>query len=374
MNRQEQFEFYACIGKEYRAAFENNGIPLISKEHIREHKAGKRFLYSISNKAYNNIHLSLIENLFSKIPLNNAATAFRPNRSYLNFLEPHLNGYYFLRLDIKNFFHSISLELLTESFSDTFKEKFVDKKEKQQTISGLIDLITYKIPEDSINTVFRGRQIVPMGFKTSPVISNIIFRKIDILIQKYCASKNVTYSRYADDLLFSATKQSKFVHSDSFEREIEFLLSINKFKLNQKKTLKACHTISLNGYVIENPSIPGVAGHIRISNKKTKIIDKLNQRLTKEKSAKSINMNAEKIMQQIFNFKATKHEFREPTPGFIQQYCRDQLFNKATGYRAYLISLLQFQNQYQCIDTKAINKYSQQITNLNKHISKMVTS
>ena len=62
--------------------------------------------------------------------------------------------------------------------------------------------VSHTVSDEFEDFDLRGNNILPIGFPSSPVISNIIFRKIDILIQKYCENKKIIYTRYADDMLF----------------------------------------------------------------------------------------------------------------------------------------------------------------------------
>lgn len=41
------------------------------------------------------------------------------------------------------------------------------------------------------------------GFPASPTISNIYLKELDLVLQEFCESHNISYSRYADDLAFS---------------------------------------------------------------------------------------------------------------------------------------------------------------------------
>jgi hypothetical protein len=217
-----------------------------------------------------------------------------------------------------------------------------------------------------------------MGFKTSPVISNIVFRKLDIIISKFCADHNVTYTRYADDMLFSNKTnldisenlvakafgmkpdiQKHLIHSDRFINEISFLVGINKFKLNTKKTLKSTHTISLNGYTIEGANFSDRDGSIRISNKKTYILEKLIDKLHK-------NEDKVVIMKKLFSFQVSSRYFKY-TPVSkedVERYCGDQITNKLIGYRSYLISILKYNAKYNCIKKQYILKYERFVSDI----------
>ena len=49
--------------------------------------------------------------------------------------------------------------------------------------------LTHRVSKNSSNKELINKDLLPIGFSSSPVISNILFRKIDILIQKYCENK-----------------------------------------------------------------------------------------------------------------------------------------------------------------------------------------
>ena len=346
---------------------ENGCVATLLSDQVAEFKIGNKYIYKLTNNPYLlSAHDNLCEYLLNDIPVNNSATAYRKGISYLNLFEPHRAGYYFMRIDISSFFHSIRDSLLREGFSNCFHDEYIDDNENESLLDGFIRLVTYVVPEISSNERFRNKSILPIGFKTSPVISNIIFRKLDILIQKFCVSKNITYTRYADDMLFSSDKSSKYIHSDSFFNEIKYMLSIDGFKINKRKTIKKNHTISLNGYTLSNDALNENIAFIRISNKKTKIIEKLLHCLDKKES----NLG---ILSKLFGFRVSPKYFKyfPPKQEYIDKYCYNQVLNKITGYRSFLISIIKFQENYNCVTKSSIDKYKQLIERLNMYIIKM---
>ena len=350
MNKVDEKAFLRKISKENRDVYQLWGVPVISSNSVAEFKIGKKYIYRLKNdQNLIGTHQALLRSFLNEIPLNNSAIAFRKNLSYLDFLEPHRNSFYFLRLDITSFFHSISEELISKSFTSYFVDEYFDALKTQKLVESFVNLVTYQVPLTSGNNKFKGKSILPMGFKTSPVISNIIFRKLDILIQKYCSAHKITYTRYADDMLFSSNKLTKYVHSERFHAEIKYLLGLDDFKLNDKKTIRSSHTISLNGYIVESCNEEGKLGNVRISNKKTKIIEKLLNEV-------KLNKTSQEIMTKLFDFSvSSKHfNFMPPKPEFVEKYCKDQLLNKMIGYRSYLISIFRFEQKYKCVDDKAL--------------------
>ncbi|MBB6115477.1 hypothetical protein F4826_002401 [Rahnella inusitata] len=342
--------------------FENDIFPPIPSKYVFEKKLKKRYVYSLKkDSAIFNAQQNIIDLFLRKIDVNNCAVGFRKDKSYLNFLEPHSGNYYFLRLDIRNFFHSIDEKLLKDCFSPYFKDEFIDAENKQKLISSFLNLVTFHVGKSYGNIDFVGKKIVPVGFPSSPFISNIYFRNIDVILQKLCALHDITYTRYADDLLFSSSRDNKFVHSDSFEKEVKVILSSRKLKVNEKKIVKAKHRISLNGYVIQSTALVNnkndnnVSG-IFISNKKTSILKKV----LHEFESKPVNYT--KIMERIFKEKIRQEDFFYPiTLDFKKKYYKTQARNKICGFRAYLISFIKFNAIYGCIPECRIQAYKKLI-------------
>lgn len=372
MKKLTKKDFLKIIDLEKNNILENNIIPPISSSKIIEFRVGKSFVYKIAdNKVLINIQESLNKSFLYDISLNNCVTSFRKNYSYLDFFEPHRKNYYFIRLDIKNFFYSITRELIKEEFYEYFqKDVYIDDEMTQTLLDAFLNLVTYTIPNNSLNEAFKNKDILPIGFLSSPMISNIIFRKLDLQIQHFCSIRNIAYTRYADDMLFSSQRNFDYIHSENFLNEMRILLSQMNFKLNTEKTLKAKHTLSLNGYTIQHSSYQDdfikiikeedsiLIHEFRISNKKIGLIKKLIHLIKKKKSTPQI------ILKKLF-----KYELSATIPAHkINQYYSMQLLNKITGYRSYLISILLFNKRYQCTQDETINKYKKIIEDLNSLI------
>jgi len=339
-------------------------------DEIKEFRLGKNFIYELIDirpyKVPNKLDLYReLNKELNKIELNNSSTAFRKDFSYLDLFEPHRKNYNFLRLDIRSFFHSIQESDIREVFEKYIpRYQYIAEEGEISFLDTFISIVTYEVPEQSINKKFRGKRILPMGFLTSPVISNIIFRQLDIQIQKLCSVNKVTYTRYADDMLFSSSENLNYLHTDSFIQEVQTILFQMKFKLNNKKTLKAKHTLALNGYILQYSEVTDnehkIINELRLSNKKTKIINKMIYMINDR------DYSAKFILKKLFKYQIKLDVDYEE---IIEKYNREQLLNKILGYRSYLLSLIQFDKKYHCMQSKTITKYSDLINEL-EEISK----
>ena len=352
---------------------EGSGLMSLPSSHVIETRVGNKYIYKLvgqERELINKIHENLNETLFGRIPINQVATAYTKNKSYLDFLEPHRNNFYFLRVDLKNFFHFINREIIKDSLKDHISSQPIISGCRQSNLDFIVNILTIKLPETSKNTDFIGKSILPIGFKSSPVVSNIIFRKLDILIERFCFEHNIIYTRYADDMLFSSSdlrddkyqeksvfdnlfqqkEKINFLHSDRFLDQISFIVNIDGFKINNKKTVRSKKHLGLNGYLISGSNYPYVDGKIRISNKKTKKISKLIHECNTDKSDIE-------IFKVAFDIDPFKIKFRRrPKVEFLINYCYAQINNKLVGYRSYLISLLKYDIKYSCLEDNFILK------------------
>ena len=369
----------------FKTILEKSKVLPIESHDVQEFQQGKNFFYQLKKKSYIRLHAEL-NKILEKIELNNSSVAFRKNTSYLNLFEPHRKNYYFLRLDIRSFFHSIQIKDIKKIFQPYMEGDIWFMKynnyydyDGELVVDGFINLVTYQVPKNSKNIKFQGKKILPMGFKTSPIISNIIFRQLDIQIQKLCESHEIVYTRYADDMLFSSSKKSAFIHSETFTKEIRIIIGQMNFKLNEHKTLKAKHTLSLNGYTIQyenNFKIMNnqtktrefygvvkdlnsqkietrIINEFRLSNKKINIIKKIIYMINIEKKSSDL------IMKKLYNINYKKEKNSEK-----KNY--EQLLYKILGYRSYLLSIVQFDKKYHCTQKETIEKYIKIINDLEK--------
>jgi len=115
-------------------------------------------------------------------PFHDSVYGFVKNRSIAQNASQHLAQPAVLRIDLQGFFGSITSSRVLEAFDHLG----FDSDAAQLAV----DLTTYE-------------GVLPTGFSTSPILSNLAFASTDELLQDYATERVLTYSRYADDLVFS---------------------------------------------------------------------------------------------------------------------------------------------------------------------------
>lgn len=205
----------------------------------------ERVVYAINKNSVIYLCQNNLKNkFFTNVFFSSCAYGFIKERSYFDYLNYHTiigEETYFLRLDIKDFFNSISVEDFKECI-EYYIDKNCSKNDKDKIIDLLIQITTHD-------------EKFVQGAVTSPDISNLVFRSLDIRISNYCNKLGVKYSRYADDMLFSSS--DKYIHSKRFIAMIKSIIAVKGFELNYEKILKQTGKLVINGYVITetiNPS------------------------------------------------------------------------------------------------------------------------
>lgn len=258
-------------------------------------KNGFRDIYAIdkNHKIYQ-LQKNLNNRFFKNILFPDCVFGFCKCKSYFDFLVPHIlnsKKRYYLRLDISDFFGSIDIFDIEESL-DYYIDNSISDDESEEICQNIIEIISLD------------NKIV-QGAITSPVVSNLVFRSLDIRIEKYCARLGVKYTRYADDMLFSA--ETSYVHNYKFTNAIKAIIYDKGFELNLSKTLKYSNEISLSGYV--------VGTDIRLSRKKYKAINKI-----------------------IYEMSTASFK------GFTNRQKKYYIKNQLAGYRSFLIQTIRYVN------------------------------
>jgi hypothetical protein len=147
--------------------------------------------------------------------------SIRPRGVITNALV-HTNKKLVISIDLKDFFPTITFPRVM----GMLKKTPYNYSNKQAAV---IAELTCLPKEIDIN---RG---LPQGAPTSPILSNLVCKKLDYQLGKMASKYNLLYSRYADDLTFSTNDLKRFQPQfviDEVTRHVER----NGFTVNEDKT------------------------------------------------------------------------------------------------------------------------------------------
>ena len=152
----------------------------------------------------------ILENILENIKISAFAKAYKKKTKLKENVRFHTNQKLVVNFDIIDFFPSIQLEQIEKIFINF-------------GYSPLLSNLFAKL-------CTRNKEL-PQGAPTSPYLSNIFFKPIDDLIGDFCISRQIKYTRFADDLSFSGN-----FDVDELKSFIETTLNRFKLYLNTKKT------------------------------------------------------------------------------------------------------------------------------------------
>lgn len=202
------------------------------------------------------IHYSLFSFFYKFCIEDDVVFSYRPGFStpLLKHAELHSLSKILVHLDIKDFFPSINFNLLDNALRSYGEEL------SKTDLDLLHKICFFKYPN--------GKTGLVIGAPLSPVISNIIMGLFDKEMREFCNSKDIIYSRYADDLFFSTKMKSVnkdifFVSMFNKTRELLNKNYDNTFELNTQKSkvYGENQTKYITGLVIDR------YGTIRVSKK-----------------------------------------------------------------------------------------------------------
>lgn len=151
----------------------------------------------------------------------NSRPQIRPTGVITNALA-HTNKKVVISIDIKDFFPNITFPRVL----GLLKSKPYDLSNRQAAILASLICLPKGIDEN------RG---LPQGAPTSPIISNLLCKKLDNQLGAFSKKNGITYTRYADDLTFS-TNNLKHISTSKIVEHVTNCVERNGFKINTLKT------------------------------------------------------------------------------------------------------------------------------------------
>lgn len=174
-------------------------------------KNGQMRKILIPDNNLKNIQRLILKNHLMHIPVSDYATAYQKGTSLVQNAGAHLNKRIVLKMDISDFFGSITEDAV---YLAAFNKKYF----KPAAGKLLASLCCYN-------------GAIVQGSPSSPALANIVMKNFDEKIGHWCESHSISYTRYSDDMIFSGDFNKALV----IGKVTNILLSMNMF-VNEKKT------------------------------------------------------------------------------------------------------------------------------------------
>ena len=233
-------------------------------------KGSKRFrLIETPISRIKRVQRQVLREILDQVPPHDSVHGFRRGRSVRTFAEPHAGHDVLLKLDLREFFPSISVSRVKAMFRTMGYPEFV--------ADSLAGLCTNSVPEivwdetsHGIGSAIDERtrrlyrwQHLPQGAPTSPAIANLCAYRLDCRLAGLARSVGAVYTRYADDLAFSVSGEITFARrAKRFSNHVAAIVMDEGFKVQFQKTriMTSSQRQQVAGIVVNR--------HINISRKK----------------------------------------------------------------------------------------------------------
>lgn len=173
----------------------------------------------------------ILQEILYKIPPTEYSYGFKKSKGspLKKNAEVHSENLFIMKMDLKNFFPSVKRKKIYHLFSQIgYNEVVSNLLTNLTTINGML----------------------PQGAVTSPYIASLVCRNLDKRISKYCNKRQIKYSRYADDLIFSSNDKNQVKSIYNMIKKIVedegFLLNVEKTKVMTPKIRKSITGVTVN--------------------------------------------------------------------------------------------------------------------------------
>jgi retron-type reverse transcriptase len=174
----------------------------------------------------------ILAQILAKVPVHDAAHGFVAGRSTRTNAEVHVGRDLVLNTDLADFFPTITFSRVKGAFRSLGYSP---------AVATILALLCTESPRRRVELrgktyhVAAGDRALPQGACTSPAVSNLVSRRLDKRLTGIASRLGWTYSRYADDLTFSASGEAAGKIAYLMAR-IRHIAQDEGFSVHEKKT------------------------------------------------------------------------------------------------------------------------------------------
>ncbi|WP_419653199.1 reverse transcriptase family protein, partial [Thiolapillus sp.] len=210
---------------------------------VKKRSGGRRFLHAPCG-TLSIVQEFLNSEILQRISPHPAAFAFYPGGGIRECAQRHCDAKWLLHFDLKDFFHHVTEVEVFEIFKSLgYRPLLAFEMSRICTTTKLPRRLSklckfpksYRDPDENFPYPVSRWGVLPQGASTSPMLSNLAARSLDDELSTYARSNGFVYTRYADDLTFSAARLPKGKSISRIRKEIVGLVVECGFVENKSK-------------------------------------------------------------------------------------------------------------------------------------------
>ena len=213
-----QLEWFADLEHRNR----RSGVAKLEHYHYRTLPKGSGGLRQIEQPKprMKQLQRKILAGILDLMPVHAAAHGFRRGRSVKTFAASHVNQGVVLRIDLEDFFPSISSARVAALMRTAGYPENV-----AALLSGICTNTTKALPVPHL----------PQGAPTSPALANLCAYRLDCRLTGLAQVAGAVYTRYADDMAFSGN--AEFARAaERFATHVAFIIHDEGFAVHHRKT------------------------------------------------------------------------------------------------------------------------------------------
>jgi RNA-directed DNA polymerase len=204
-------------------------------------RSGRVRLIEAPKPRLKELQRQILSLILGQIPSHSAVHGFVKGRSIKTFAVPHVGQRVVLRMDLRDFFPSISGARIQTLFRTVgYPESVADLLGGVCTNAAPRDV--WKAPEFDIDPIqlrearaLYSQPHLPQGAPTSPALANLCAYRVDCRLAGLAKAAGAEYTRYADDLAFSGGEEFER-RVERFSTHVAVILHEEGFAVHHRKT------------------------------------------------------------------------------------------------------------------------------------------
>ncbi|KFJ13461.1 reverse transcriptase family protein [Delftia acidovorans] len=205
----------------------------------------------------------VLDNILAKVPAHDAAHGFLAGRSIVSNAAPHAGHDVVINLDVKDFFPSIAFGRIKGVFCH------LGYGEAMATLLALLcsenRAQAWQVDGEKLFVGGKARErVLPQGAPTSPMLTNLLCRRLDRRLLGLARQLGFVYTRYADDLTFSASGEAARDNVGRLLGRVRWILRDEGFTPHpdKERVMRKGRRQEVTGLVV-NADKPGVSRETR---------------------------------------------------------------------------------------------------------------